>query len=127
MQITLNTEDRKPVWKALSELYLDTERQSQDMEYLARILLKSPYSWSEIRRIDQLEVFPVLWPNLLHIAGNWTGFEEDWLEERILRSLNGRSAWKEWWLDIEYRAISWLQKDDWAKLEQSYVTLRQRR
>jgi len=70
---------RKPLWLALSDLFLDTELQDHDHKYIVRIMKASGYSLQEIEQILMLEVFPVLLPNLRSVAGEWTGFNEKWL------------------------------------------------
>jgi hypothetical protein len=67
---------RKPVWLALSEFYLDTELQPADFRRIRAIFDQSGYSAQEIRQIDYEEVGPVLYGNLLSMAGEWAGFDE---------------------------------------------------
>jgi hypothetical protein len=73
------------VWEALSTLFLDTDV-SLLRHYRAEILTASPYSLPEIEEILADEVFPVCHWNLLSIAGEWAGFDPEWLEKRILAS-----------------------------------------
>jgi len=67
---------RKPVWLALSEFYLDTELQPADFRRIRAVFDQSGYSEQEIRQIDYEEVGPVLYGNLLSMAGEWAGFDE---------------------------------------------------
>ena len=67
---------RQPVWLALSEFYLDTELQPTDFKRIRAVFDHSGYSAQEIRQIDYEEVGPLLYPNLLSVAGEWTGFAE---------------------------------------------------
>lgn len=53
---------RKPVWLALSELWLDTELETNDLERIAHLLKRSGFSISELRHIYLEEVAPVLYP-----------------------------------------------------------------
>lgn len=76
---------RRPVWEALSTLFLDTDV-SLLREYRASVLAGSPYTISEIEAILTDEVFPVCRWNLLSIAGEWAGFDTEWLESQILAS-----------------------------------------
>ena len=50
-------ENRRPVWRALSDLFLDTELQEHDLSYIARILAESPYTLSEIETVLYGEVY----------------------------------------------------------------------
>jgi len=83
---------RKPVWLALSDLYLDTDV-SLSYQYIARILAESPYSIEELEEILRTEVAPVVAPNLFSVAGEWAGFDEQWLISRILEKGKSRAAY----------------------------------
>ena len=50
-------ETRKPVWNALSELYLDTELGETDFERIASVFKQSNYPLSTIKEIDLLGFF----------------------------------------------------------------------
>lgn len=67
---------RKPVWLALSEFYLDTELQPADFRRIRAVFNQSGYAEREIRQIDYEEVGPVLYGNLLSMAGEWARFDE---------------------------------------------------
>ena len=89
--------DRRPVWLALSDLYLDTEVQLF-REGNARTLAASPYGLDELDAILRDEVHPACEYNLCMVAGEWAGFDLDWLERRILRGgLPPRTWWRRWW------------------------------
>jgi hypothetical protein len=75
----LNTSElarRKLVWLALAEFYLDTELQPADFRRIRAVFDQSGFSEAEIRRIDYEEVGPLLYSNLLSVAGEWAGFDE---------------------------------------------------
>ena len=76
-------ERRLEVWQAFSDLFLDTELTERDYEFIAKAVIKSGYSPSEIRTILWFEVFPVLESNLLTPAGVWAGYPPEWLKENI--------------------------------------------
>jgi len=79
---------RKPIWLALSEFYLDTELNDADFKRIAGILKDSGYSFEKLKQIDYEEVAPVVYPNTLSVAGEWAGFNEEWLIEEIVKRLN---------------------------------------
>jgi hypothetical protein len=89
-------ERRKPVWAALSELWLDTELADDDLRRIAGVMGQSGYSVGELREIYLFEVAPVVSPNLLTVAGEWAGFDHDWLfaeaTRRARRGDGGRSC-----------------------------------
>lgn len=74
--------DRRPVWEALSTLFLDTDV-SLLREYRVSKLSESPYSIKEIENILIYEVYPICRGNLFQIAGEWAGFDINWLERKI--------------------------------------------
>ena len=111
-------ERRKPVWKAFSEFFLDTRLTGSDVERIARIARASGYSLAELRDIYLCEVAPAVGLNLWSIAGEWAGFEEQWLYERAARHARHRSLLvrsfaflhrRLWWL-------TWLGDRDWHRM-----------
>ena len=86
--IELNETDlrrRRPVWAALSDLFLDTEVRPLVVTASAACL-SSGYSDQEPQTIWRHEVSPVLAKNLLATpGGEWSGFDPDWLEAEILQ------------------------------------------
>jgi len=74
---------RRPVWVALSDLFLDTDVRLS-YSYIARTLAQSPFTIEQLDSIFEEEVSPVLAFNLCSIAGEWAGFDEEWLVSEIL-------------------------------------------
>lgn len=77
---------REPVWAALSDMFLDTDT-SLSRQWRAEQLAASPYSIEQLQFILVDEVYPICKYNLLSVAGEWEGFNPEWLRERILRRL----------------------------------------
>lgn len=75
---------RKPVWVAMSDLFLDTDVRL-NYSYVARTLAQSPFTLAELKRIFDKEVAPAVGANLMCVAGEWAGFDEEWLVSKILR------------------------------------------
>jgi hypothetical protein len=84
-------ERRKPVWIALSDLWLDTELTDEDLRRIADVMRRSGYEVEELREIYLFEVAPVVFPNLLSIAGEWAGFDEEWLVQEVTKQARRRS------------------------------------
>jgi len=74
-----------PVWSALSEFFLDTSHDRDDREHIAAALAASHYSRRELEYIFVAEVRRALWPELLSIAPEWSGYPPEFLRRRILR------------------------------------------
>lgn len=70
---------RKPIWIALSNFYLDTDLDTEELKQIIQVFKASPYSIDEIKLIDRFEVRPVVGGNLSSIAGEWSHFDEEWL------------------------------------------------
>lgn len=83
---------RIPVWLACSEFYLDTELNEEQIAEVVQTLKASGFLLEEIEEINLNEVAPVLARNLKSAAGEWEGFEEDWLVANITERLN-RPNW----------------------------------
>ena len=85
-------EARTRVWAALSGLYLDTDVEAY-YAHIVDTLAVSAYPLDQLERILFREVHPALYPNLLSVAGEWAGFDQDWLKARIL-AIRDQSAWR---------------------------------
>jgi hypothetical protein len=77
--------DRRPVWDALQVFWLDTDP-AIDFAEAAKICARSKYSLPELEAIFWNELRPALRFNLLSLAGEWAGFEINWLSDRILKT-----------------------------------------
>lgn len=100
--------ERAPVWIALSELFLDTELQSNDYEHIARILAASPYSEKKLEEILRFEVTPVLKYNLMSVAGEWAGFDEAQMRERMAPLIDKRPFFN--------FGVFWMVRDGWKEV-----------
>jgi len=76
-------ERRLKIWRALSELFLDTEVGEVTFNYIARTVTETGYTPEEMHRILWGEVYPVLECNLRSVAGVWSGWSDEWLLENI--------------------------------------------
>jgi hypothetical protein len=82
---------RKPVWAALSELWLDTELEEDDLQRIAGVMKRSGYSVSQLRDIYLFEVAPVVFPHLVVVAGEWAGLDKEWLFNRAAKRARRRN------------------------------------
>ncbi|WP_350283753.1 hypothetical protein [Nitrosomonas sp.] len=80
---------RQPVWEALSDMFLDMDT-SLSRQWRADQLARSPYSIEQLEFILVNEVYPICKYNLLSMAGEWAGFDPEWLKEKILCHLGSR-------------------------------------
>lgn len=113
----MNDPARESVWLALSELWLDTEPTDADLSYIARTLAESDYCVAELEAIYRREVVPAVYPNALSVAGEWTGFDADWLFGKCRQ--NQRRAnhllfrWRCWLLS---RTVGRLMNEHWQQV-----------
>ena len=75
----MEKKDRLPIWRALSELFLDTELDELTITYIARTIKESGMTTKEVESILWYEVYPVLKNNLRSVAGVWSGWTDSWL------------------------------------------------
>lgn len=102
---------RIPVWNALSDLYLDTDV-ARSHGHIVRTLVASPYSLEEMHDMLMYDVHPALYRNLMSVAGEWAGFDEAWLVERIA-TIRRQPRWRR-------RITHWFARDigaQWCTLE----------
>lgn len=123
-KISYNIDERKPIWLALSQLYLDTELQGFDFQNIANIINQSPYNLEQVKKIDHLEVFPILYANLIVTAGVWDEFDSDWLIKTIVKRIKSYSFLKKIMDKIKYRLLASLNKDLWQNIESEYIKIR---
>ena len=74
---------RRPVWAAISELFLDVKLSDTAIADISRRLRDSGLSQAQLYEIYADEVAPVLYQNLASPAGEWAGFDLQWLEGTI--------------------------------------------
>jgi hypothetical protein len=107
--------------EAISELFLDTELQESNYEYIARVLRETDLPLDELERIYQEEVAPALYRNLNVTAGVWAGFDQDWLAGKIKQ----KKKWIEFFKKNHtiwnfYKA--WVTRDtvaDWKRIRKA--------
>jgi len=113
---------RKPVWTALSDLWLDGELRASDLDRIADILIKSDYSLDILYKIYAQEVAPVVYQNLRQVAGEWGGFDEQWLHQEIISSIAARTSLSAFFLRLRQGFILNDSKADWNELERRIRT-----
>jgi len=88
------TQQEKQACVILSELFLDTELTQLSLNHLTSSLRPLGIPVPTLEHILRYDLFPILLPNLLSIAGEWQGFDEVWLLRRVqARRSAGGSGW----------------------------------
>lgn len=109
---------RIPVWTALSDLYLDTDV-TLSHDHIVRTLAASPYPLEDLHEMLMYDVHPALYMNLMLVAGEWAGFDETWLVERIT-AIRRQPRWRR-------RISHWFVRDigaQWRTLAPMIVSAR---
>ncbi|NMM38439.1 MAG: hypothetical protein HHJ09_13215 [Glaciimonas sp.] len=113
---------RMYVWIALSELFTDSELTASDKNRLAEQLKISGYPLTEIETILRDEVLPTFSGNLLAVAGNWSGWSDEEIRERITKHLDlGVRESMKWWRKIH---VQFLLGQNWQEIK--YLILKER-
>ena len=108
---------RRPVWYALSRLYLDTELDDGDLRQIAANLAPAPYSVAEIRDIELWEVAPVVYSNVVAVAGAWAGFDEDWIHAECEKRARRRGILLRAMVVLGFRRwVHSITDPEWARL-----------
>ena len=111
-------ETRKKIWIALSEFYLDTELTNEDFDRISKTFLQSGLKIGDIKEIDLLEVFPILQPNLLSVAGAWAGFDEELLISECTKQYNRRNnIFHKLNCKLWNIFFFWMRRDYWLQIE----------
>lgn len=80
-----DVENRLPVWRAFSELFIDTELSDRDYLHIAKVCIGSPYSMKDLEEILFRETWSAFSLNLYSMAGNWTGWGDDFIQSQVLK------------------------------------------
>lgn len=76
-------EQRLKIWRALSDLFLDTEIDDTTYKYIARTINESGLSVNEVEKVLWYEVYPVLENNFRRVDGVWDGWPDAWLLQHL--------------------------------------------
>ncbi len=109
---------RRPLWTALSELWLDTEIDTVDIQRIAQVVAESNYSLAKLNEIYLYEVAPVVGANLLVPAGAWQGFDEEWLHAEARKRAESRSLWLRFWVwpGFGRKLMTYATEEHWQKI-----------
>jgi hypothetical protein len=103
---------RRAVWIAFADQFLDTETRP-DLPLAALAALDAGLGVEEAREIWVEQVTPSVGANLLSVAGEWAGWDEAWLVERIARRAGRRS----WWRRLLGRRTEGIHATGWMAVE----------
>jgi len=99
------TQQERQAYILLSELFLDTEHTELELNYLTSSLRPLGIPVLTLEYMLRYDLFPILLPNRLSVAGVWQGFNEDWLLQQVQ---DRRSAASSGWLRSGVDSVAWL-------------------
>lgn len=76
------TKTREQLWIAMSDLWLDQDLHEYQLEYIASVVRDSDLDEAELDDVFVLELAPFLGVNNMSVAGEWAGFDEEWVCEQ---------------------------------------------
>jgi hypothetical protein len=80
-----------PVWCALADLFLDTWFDPPYYERIAATLRASGYTEAELRSVFYEEVAPAFAFNMFDVAGEWAGWQEEFVHDRMLEVIRKKN------------------------------------
>lgn len=98
-------ERRRPLWSAMSDLFLDTEVR-WSVPWVALAAGQSGYDAATLERIFWVEVFPLAIGNLLGIAGEWAMLDLD-EASLVARAERGEPA------TLTRQVSGWMVEGEW--------------
>lgn len=123
MPTTFLDDSRIAVWEAMADHFLDTETR-QWIPKTALTCVKAGYTLVEARDIWRFEVTPAVRFNLLSVAGEWAGWDREWLVDRILGMRSGWFNQPGIVSDIAFRLSVGSYLGDWVAIERCIAVLR---
>ena len=104
---------------ALSELFLDRELDDGDRRRLCETLAATGLDLATLDRVFADELEPLLAANLRTPAGEWAGFDIDWLEARIRERGQQGGGWRQL-IERGRHALGGgsAARDEWARLRE---------
>ncbi len=115
LDLSLDENRELTLWRALSDLFLDTELQNDDYAFIARRLNSTSLPSEFIHQFLHRKVAPALMPNLWSMTGEWAGFSDKYLLGCIAYSnLQDISFGPSWWRRVNG---TWSYAEgEWQKL-----------
>ncbi|MCX4028492.1 hypothetical protein H0A36_14155 [Endozoicomonas sp. SM1973] len=117
-------EQNKIVWSIISELFLDNQLRDLDLNHIAKELLKTSFTEKELNEIFYYDVAPICFMNLQNVAGEWEGFDKEWLFSEIQKNRNKNQIIFRLKCKLLRSLYGSLALDQWAKVLEKLRELR---
>lgn len=109
-------ERRAPVWRALSDLFLDTELDESDFSMIAEKIRAAGFTADQAEEVLRRDVAPVFWGNLVQVAGEWTPWSEAQVREMVCDRHRSRSRFFAWFHNWKSRRQMAVVRSEWRRV-----------
>jgi len=123
--VAQESDQRREVWVALSDLFLDTQLADSRLREVAEVLVRSEYSWKELDHIFRFEVAPIVGPPPYPGVGEWRGFDPEWVCENARKRLGSPGLFAR--LSAMLHLRTWMAESDWRRVKRSFEMMREAR
>lgn len=112
------SEIEKSACITLSDLFLDTEIDAERVNLMAASLRALGMPASTLEQILRRDLCPILYPNLLSITGEWSGFDPEWLLDQVAsRRMAGPRCIGAFRDAIAWLIVGWMITPVWHKIK----------
>lgn len=87
------TEPETQAYIALSDMFLDTEMSDWMIESIVSRLARTSLTIPTLEAMLRDTLFPILFYNILAVAGIWSGFDEEWLISEASSMVSSPPGW----------------------------------
>ncbi|MDE1463709.1 DUF7079 family protein [Spartinivicinus poritis] len=117
-------EQYKIAWSIISELFLDNQLRVLDLKHIANELFKTSFTEKELNEMYYYDVAPICFMNLQNVAGEWEGFDKEWLFSEIQKNRNKNQIIFRLKCKLMRKLYSPLTLEQWAKVLEKLRELR---
>ena len=104
---------RMPIWCAFADLFLDTEQTAEDYRRIGEAVSGKGFDRTTLLAILSDEVAPAFAHSIfIDIAGEWAGWPDDYVRERVQAVRQGGPSWV-----LPRKDISAYVDEEWKKIE----------
>jgi hypothetical protein len=96
--------EEKRVCLTLARLFRDAEVTDENVGSMAGSLSDVDLSVATMDHILRNDIFPILYTNIISVAGVWTKFDNDWLLSQVAHNRKFRKGWAASLVD----SIAWM-------------------
>lgn len=96
-----NPSPRESLWLLIADQFLDTET-TYWLPDIVSFALQHNFSYPECAKIWKYEVCSLLYPNMFCVAGEWAGWDEEWLITELHKIKRRNQGILKWFYRLRY-------------------------